>query len=182
MKRKIKDIIIHCAATPNGRDIRAKDIDVMHKARGFKRASQSIRSFNPHLSSIGYHYLICVDGAIETGRGIEEIGAHVAGSNAQSIGICLVGLDKYTEAQWESLRTCVISLASIIQGRPHDTAETALNAFKDMGMKIRGHRDFSPDLNGDGIITRNEWIKDCPNFTVSEWIKSGMKPIKANLL
>ena len=29
---------------------------------------------------------------------------------------------------------------------------------------IQGHRDFSPDLNKDGKITPNEWIKLCPCF------------------
>ncbi len=181
MKRKITDIIIHCAATPNGRNFRATDIDAMHKARGFKRATQATRNFNPTLKHIGYHYIICVNGDIETGRGLEEVGAHVQGNNSRSIGICLIGLDKYSKAQWESLRTCVINLSSIIQNRPHATAEGAINAYNDMGIKVRGHRDYSPDLNGDGQITRNEWIKDCPNFTVADWIKSGMMPMEANL-
>ena len=29
---------------------------------------------------------------------------------------------------------------------------------------ICGHRDFSPDLNGDGIIEPWEWMKACPCF------------------
>jgi hypothetical protein len=182
MKRLITDIVIHCSATPNGRDVRAKDIDLMHKARDFKRDSQARRNFNPHLGSIGYHGVICVDGSVETGRGLEEIGAHVAGSNSKSIGICLIGMDKYSLKQWETLRTYIINLSSIIQGIPHATAEGALNAFKDMRISIKGHRDYSPDLNGDGQITRNEWIKDCPNFSVSDWLKGGMMPIEANIL
>ena len=36
---------------------------------------------------------------------------------------------------------------------------------------IKGHRDYSPDLNGDGIIQRNEWIKECPCFEVSDKLK-----------
>lgn len=178
MKRLINNIIIHCSATPNGKDIRAKDIDAMHKQRGFKRDSQARRNFNPELSSIGYHLVITVDGYIETGRGLEEVGAHVQGKNTGSIGICMIGTDKYTLAQWETLRTCLINLSSIIQGRPHATVSGALNAYKDMGISIKGHRDYSPDLNGDGQITRNEWVKDCPNFDVSAWVRGGMKPIE----
>ena len=30
--------------------------------------------------------------------------------------------------------------------------------------KVQGHRDYSPDKNGNGIIERFEWIKDCPCF------------------
>lgn len=182
MKRLVKDIVIHCSATPNGKDIRAKDIDEMHRQRNFKRDSQARRNFNPELPSIGYHFLITVGGYIETGRGLEEVGAHVQGRNTGSIGICLIGTDKYKIAQWETLRTCLINLSTIIQGKPHATVEGALNAYKDMGISIKGHRDYSPDLNGDGQITRNEWVKDCPNFDVSAWVRGGMNPVKDNLL
>ena len=33
-------------------------------------------------------------------------------------------------------------------------------------VEVLGHRDASPDANGDGIISRNEWIKQCPCFDV----------------
>lgn len=181
MKRKLNAIVIHCAATPNGKEFRAKDIDAMHKARNFKRDTQAVRSFNQELKHIGYHFVICLDGAIETGRGLEEVGAHVQGSNAKSIGICLIGTDKFTKEQWVSLRTCLTNLASIIQGKPYDTHVGALTAFKDMGISIKGHRDYSPDLNGNGIIERNEWLKICPGFSVAKWIKGGMVPLEENL-
>ena len=38
--------------------------------------------------------------------------------------------------------------------------------------RICGHRDLSPDLNGDGTISPNEWIKDCPCFDVWSWLDS----------
>lgn len=182
MKRKLNAIVIHCAATPNGKEFRAKDIDAMHKARNFKRDTQAARNFNPDLKHIGYHFVVCLDGAIETGRGLEEIGAHVQGSNAKSIGICMIGTDKFTKEQWESLRTCLTGLASVIQGRPHDTHVTALLAYKDMGISIKGHRDFSPDKNGNGVIERTEWIKICPGFSVNDWIKSGMQPVEGRVI
>jgi N-acetyl-anhydromuramyl-L-alanine amidase AmpD len=182
MKRKLNTIVIHCAATPNGKDFRAKDIDAMHKARKFKRDTQAARNFNPELKHIGYHYVITTDGHIEFGRGLEEVGAHVAGNNSKTIGICMIGTDKFTADQWESLRTCIINLSSIIQNKPHATADGALNAFKDMGISIKGHRDYSPDLNGNGIVEQKEWIKTCPGFSVSDWIKGGMMPVKECLL
>lgn len=182
MKRKINGIIIHCAATPNGKPFTAADINRMHKARKFKRDSQAVRNYNPDLGSIGYHFIIGVDGSIETGRHPEEVGAHVQGSNAKSLGICMIGTDKFTKEQWESLRTCLTNLASIIQGKPHDTHITALLAYKDMGISIKGHRDYSPDLNGNGIIERTEWIKICPGFDVSKWIKGGMMPMEGHIL
>jgi N-acetylmuramoyl-L-alanine amidase len=174
MKRKLNAIVIHCAATPNGKDIKVAAIDAMHKTRGFKRDSQAVRSLNPDLKHIGYHYVIEVDGTIRTGRGIEEVGAHVQGSNSKSIGICLIGTDKFTDAQWTALRTLVIGLAAEISGRDIMHVDSALAAYKDMGISIKGHRDYSPDLNGDGQITRNEWIKICPGFEVASWIKQGM--------
>jgi N-acetylmuramoyl-L-alanine amidase len=180
MKRTINAIVIHCAATPNGKDFKIAQLDDMHKQRGFKRDSQALRNFNPTLKSIGYHFVIEVDGSVRTGRGIEEIGAHVQGSNAKSIGICMVGTDQFTTAQWQSLRECMINLASKILGRTIMTADSMLQSFKDSGISIKGHRDHSPDLNGDGIIQRTEWIKTCPGFDVAEWIKGGLLAVSGS--
>ena len=36
------------------------------------------------------------------------------------------------------------------------------------GCRVCGHRDLSPDLNGDGEIEPEEWIKACPCFEVKE--------------
>lgn len=178
MKRLVTAIVLHCSATPNGVAFNAADIDAWHKARGFKRDSQARRNFNPNLTSIGYHLVIDSDGKIETGRGLEEIGAHVQGSNARSIGICMVGTDKFSKAQWLALRQTIINLAGTIKGTPIITSDAALDAYKTMGISIKGHRDYSPDLNGDGIIQRTEWTKTCPGFDVASWIKGGMMPIQ----
>jgi N-acetyl-anhydromuramyl-L-alanine amidase AmpD len=178
MKRTINAIVIHCSATPNGKDFDASDIDAMHKLRGFKRDSQAARNFNFDYKHIGYHFVIRVNGDIQSGRGIEEIGAHVQGSNAHSIGICMIGLDKFTEAQWNGLHDCMIFLAKKISGRTIATATSCITTLNDLGISVKGHRDYSPDLNGDGIIQRNEWIKDCPNFDVREWVRGGMVEIE----
>jgi N-acetylmuramoyl-L-alanine amidase len=100
--RTINLIVIHCSATKEGKDFKAKDIDKWHKERGFKK--------------IGYHYVIDLDGTIERGRQDSEIGAHCTGHNKNSIGICYIGgLDKdgkpkdtrtkeQKEALWDLLR------------------------------------------------------------------------------
>lgn len=75
--RKITEIIIHCSATPEGKDYTVEDINQWHKARGFK--------------CIGYHYVIYRDGSIHNGRPIEQVGAHCQKHNANSIGICYIG-------------------------------------------------------------------------------------------
>ena len=75
--RKIKYLIIHCSATPEGREHTAADICRWHKQRGFRK--------------IGYHYTISIDGIVEGGRGLKEAGAHTIGRNSDSIGVCYIG-------------------------------------------------------------------------------------------
>ncbi|OOF50890.1 N-acetylmuramoyl-L-alanine amidase [Rodentibacter genomosp. 1] len=170
MSLPIYKIIVHCSATRNGKSLKqagktaAQVIDGWHKKRGFKRQPAAQRAFNPHLSSIGYHFVIDVDGLVESGRQVGEIGAHVKGHNQNSVGICLVGgitasgknHAEYTEAQWQSLHKLLRDL----------------EAFNPEALTY-GHRDLSPDLNGDGTITPNEWLKDCPCFDVWAWLDSG---------
>lgn len=76
-KRKIKEIIVHCSATREGRDYTVEDIRKWHKQRGF--------------NDIGYHYVIYRDGSIHEGRDINLVGAHCTNHNAYSIGICYIG-------------------------------------------------------------------------------------------
>lgn len=102
--RQITQIILHCSATPEGKDFSTADIDRWHKARGFKM--------------IGYHYVIRLDGTIEQGRPLEMTGAHCKGRNAHSIGICYIGgldpkgrpKDTRTPAQKDSLWALVQAL------------------------------------------------------------------------
>jgi N-acetylmuramoyl-L-alanine amidase len=75
--RPIKQIFIHCSATPEGRNHTASDIDKWHKQRGFK--------------GIGYHYVIGLTGNLEKGREESQVGAHAQGYNSNSIGICYIG-------------------------------------------------------------------------------------------
>lgn len=169
MSRSIKNIIIHCAATPNGEPRTIIDIDRMHQQRGFKRAPAAIprwrAALGHSLPSIGYHYVIEVDGAVKQGRHVEEIGAHVQGSNADSIGICMIGTDRFTLAQWGALKLLIVSLQ-----------------IKYAGTSVKGHRDYSPDLDGDGIIERHEWLKICPGFDVTTWLRGGLKPLPDHLV
>ena len=96
-----------------------------------------------------------IDGTIRKGRDIAEIGAHVAGSNANSIGICYVGgLDadgKPKDTRTEEQKASMFYLLQQLREQFPDAM-------------ICGHRDFSPDLNGNGIIEPWEWMKACPCF------------------
>lgn len=79
---EIREIILHCSATPEGRRVTAKDIDRMHRQQGWK--------------CIGYNYVIELDGTVSPGRPLSMIGAHTTGHNQNSIGICYIGgVDKY---------------------------------------------------------------------------------------
>jgi N-acetylmuramoyl-L-alanine amidase len=120
MSRKISEIIVHCSATPAGRDVSAADINVWHKQRGF--------------ACIGYHYVVRLDGTVERGRDESRVGAHCLGHNAGSIGVCYVGgcdakmkpLDTRTDAQKQAL---VSLLTELLSRYP--------------GATVHGHRDFA---------------------------------------
>lgn len=76
-KRNIKELIVHCSATPEGKDYSVDTIRQWHLQRGF--------------SDIGYHYVVYRDGSIHIGRDESIIGAHCTGHNTNSIGICYIG-------------------------------------------------------------------------------------------
>ena len=102
--RKIDKIIIHCSATPEGRDVKMETIRDWHLKRGW--------------SDIGYHYVIELDGKIVPARPLERIGAHCRGENTSSIGICYVGgvdkdmkpKDTRTDAQRAALHSLLYDL------------------------------------------------------------------------
>ncbi len=170
--RQINLIVIHCTASPNGRWTTAADIDRWHLKRGFLRQPPARLQFNPELTSIGYHHVIYTNGAIVTGRGHDEVGAHVAGHNASSLGIALVGTDRFSAAQWQSLRELVNAL----------TLPTGRYAPRYPDARLVGHRDLSPDTNGNGIVEPREWRKTCPGFDVAAWRAAGMEPPPDHLL
>lgn len=120
MPRKIDSIIVHCTATPEGRWVTTDEITRWHRARGFR--------------TIGYHYVVYLDGTVKAGRPEGEVGAHCQGRNAGSIGVCYVGgigrdgkaRDTRTLAQREAL----VRLLKELKARYP-------------GAVIRGHRDFA---------------------------------------
>ena len=149
--KTIDAIIIHCSATRAGQDLRAKDIDRMHKQRGFNQ--------------IGYNFVIDLDGMVENGRPLSIDGAHCntkgfseSSYNRHSVGICYIGgldangkpADTRTPAQKASLCQLVSKLC-----REYPIIE------------VLGHRDTSPDLNDNGIVEPSEWIKSCPCFNAA---------------
>lgn len=135
--REIKKIIVHCSDSGFGD---ASDIDQWHRERGWKK--------------IGYHFVILNgyhdkgkltpddDGFVEVGRAVKEVGAHCAGENFDSIGICMIGKHDFTDKQFGTLRDLIRGL--MVQ-------------YKLKISDVYGHRDFSS--------------KTCPNFDVNDFKK-----------
>ena len=141
-ERKITEIIVHCSATPDGKDYTVDDIRRWHKQRGY--------------SDVGYHYIVYRNGILAQGRDVNTIGAHASGHNAHSIGICYIGGMSADNTRPEDTRTLRQKgrLLSLLV----DLRKLYPNA------RIIGHRDLSEDKNGDGIIESSEWMKACPSF------------------
>ena len=118
--RKIDKIIIHCAATPEGRDVKMETIRKWHLKRGW--------------SDIGYHYVIELDGTVVPARPLERVGAHCRGKNTGSIGVCYVGgvdadmkpKDTRTKEQKDAMQSLLFDLTDNFAGAT-----------------IHGHNEFS---------------------------------------
>lgn len=148
--RYITRIVLHCTATREGQPVSIADIDRWHKAKGW--------------SGIGYNYLVDLHGDVKLGRPEIMVPAHVFGWNADSLGHVYAGgldsqgtpKDTRTEAQKAGQRRiiedCIKHYPSIVD--------------------ICGHRDLSPDVDGDGVIEPFEWMKACPSFSVEEQLKA----------
>lgn len=166
MPRDIKLLVIHCSATPNGRWTTTADINQWHRDRGFRRAPAALVGLNPKLGAIGYHHVIYTNGAVATGRGHGEAGAHAVGHNAPSIGIFLVGTDRYSFEQWDSLRRLVQQLC--LQYR---IAQAPADVKDPRGLRgVIGHREIP------GVA------KLCPGFSVRDWLLAGMTPNPQHIL
>lgn len=125
--RVIDKIIIHCSDSDNPKHDNVETIRAWHIERGF--------------TDIGYHYFISKDGIVHAGRDESTVGAHVAGHNSQSIGICLSGRNGFTGSQFRALKDLVNDLC--------------VGYGLDVKTQVKGHRDLQPG-------------KTCPNFEVQE--------------
>ena len=142
--RAIDLIVIHCSSTRENYALTEQALEASHRLIGF--------------DGTGYHFYVRRDGRVLATRPVSKVGAHARGYNAHSIGICYEGgLDcegqpKDTRTEWQkhSLRVLILTL---LRDYP--------------GCRVCGHRDLSPDLNGNGEIEPEEWIKQCPCFDAS---------------
>ena len=139
--RPIDLAVIHCSATRSNVNYPPERLIRDHLLRGFVHA--------------GYHFYILRNGDLYSLRPLSMVGAHAAGHNERSIGICYEG-----------------GLSP--DGVPEDTRTKAQKVMMDQllfrlrelwpDLRVLGHRDLSPDKNGDGLITSVDWLKECPCF------------------
>lgn len=136
MRKATNYIVVHCSASPaSDVHVNAKEIDRWHRKKGWLK--------------IGYHFVITREAVLEKGRDLGAAGAHVAGHNHESIGICLVGglaedrktpQDNFTEDQYTTLRALLCELRDLYPRA-----------------KIIGHWELDPK-------------KACPVFDIRGWL------------
>ena len=137
--RKIKYIAVHCTAGSQQATVR--DLELEFKRKGWKAP--------------GYHYVVTAEGKIHQLLATELVSNGVKGFNSVTVNVAYTGgidskgksVDNRTEEQKASLR----KLLKLLKEKYPEAV-------------IQGHRDFSPDKNGNGIVDAWERIKDCPCF------------------
>lgn len=141
--RTIKYIAVHCTAGSQNATVR--ELELEFKRKGWKAP--------------GYHYVITADGKIHQMLDTEKVsnGVYVKGHsyNSVTVNVAYTGgidangksVDNRTQEQKKSL---VILLKLLRKKYPK--------------AMIQGHRDFSPDKNGNGKVDYWERIKHCPCF------------------
>ena len=137
--RSVKRIFVHCTAGSQRQTI--ADLKAEFKRKGWR---------NP-----GYHVVITPDGKCHQLLDYEKVSNGVHSYNSTSINVAYMGgidangkaVDNRTDAQKASL----VKLLKELRGRYPNA-------------QILGHRDISPDTNGNGIVDPWERIKECPCF------------------
>lgn len=132
----IKYLTIHCAATPEGRDVKAATITQWDRDK---------------FGQTSYHWVIELDGSMHRTLQDNQRGAHVGGNNTGNIGICYVGgvdarmkpKDTRTPAQKATLRTLI---------------RTYQERYP--GIVIRGHRDWPKVQKACPSFDVAAWIKE----------------------
>lgn len=139
LKRDIRHIVVHCTATRQS--VSVEQILHFFKTRGWKAP--------------GYHYIVSPDGTCRSTWPEHLVANGVKGHNADSVHVAYIGgidahgrpVDNRTPQQRAALKHIV----------------TLLRAQYPKAM-VCGHRDLSPDLDGNGRIEPWEYVKACPCF------------------
>ena len=145
----INYIVVHCSAGFSGK-------------AGIQKFWKEVLGWN----SPGYHFLVEPDGTIHKLSPLHKPTNGVRSYNDEAIHICYIGGvekvgDKYnakdtrTPEQKHAIQKCIVEAITWLYENGKDVEEDLL---------VLGHRDFSEDKNGNGIIESWERIKECPSF------------------
>lgn len=143
--RKIEYIVVHCTGTRPDATI-----------EGMKAHWKSLGWKNP-----GYHVVIRKDGSVVRLANNEDVVNGVKGYNMNSLHVAYIGGIKSNGHLGNTLTADQeLSLAIVLSQW----------AKKYPDATIVGHRDLSPDADGDGVIEECEWVKQCPCFDVQGFL------------
>lgn len=115
----IRYLTIHCAATPDGRDVKAAEISAWDRAR---------------FGQISYHHVIERDGTVVRTLRDDQLGAHTGKHNTGNIGVCYVGGVKADGRTPADTRTPAQRVAM------HKLVAEYQRRYP--GLVVRGHRDW----------------------------------------
>lgn len=144
-------LAVHCAATDPAwhGDVDIDDVRDWHTAKGW--------------IDVGYHLYIPRNGVIQLGRPLWAVGAHVAGFNDDSIGICLEGgasvLTKTDPETGKQVFDGMVPTDKHFTEKQFQALVAILAALKVQYPEavVQGHCDFP------GVT------KACPSFDVKGW-------------
>jgi hypothetical protein len=132
----IRYLTIHCAATPEGRDVKADTVCDWDKAK---------------FGQISYHHIVELDGSDRVTLPDDVRGAHVAHNNTGNIGVCYVGgmdkdmhqpKDTRTDKQKATLKSIVMAYQK-----------------KYPGLVVRGHNEWPAVTKACPSFSVADWLK-----------------------
>lgn len=132
----VRFLTIHCAATPEGRDVKAATVSQWDRDR---------------FGQVSYHYVIELDGNTVNTLPETTKGAHVGGANTGNIGVCYIGgVDKDgkpKDTRTEAQKTALAKLIREYQARFPKII-------------VLGHRDWPKVAKSCPCFSVTKWIKE----------------------
>ena len=142
--REIKYIAVHCTAGSQKQTVGSL-LHFFSKVKKWK--------------SPGYHYVVEANGKITQLLDEERVSNGVKGFNSITINVAWFGgIDergKAVDNRTDGQKRALVQLVGILKKKYPDAI-------------VQGHRDFSPDKNGNGKVDVWERIKECPCFDAKE--------------
>lgn len=157
MSKSLKYLVIHCTATPEGREVSKADLEQWHiKERGWSR--------------VGYSDIVHLDGSLEnlipfdTDDEVDtwEISNGASGYNAISRHIVYSGGSSKTKEEW--MKSYPMKDTRTEAQKQTLEAYVKYMILRHPGIKIIGHNQISN--------------KSCPSFDVIAWLNEICIPFK----